>query len=178
MTSARNPLRRPKRTAAFAVWTMMAAIGIGGVVLLALGVFIAMNISKMLSTVIGEAARLSDDAVDGKLQTRGNPDLVSREFRPILEGFNATLDAVVGPLNVTAKYVDRISKGDIPEKITDRYNGDFNEIKNNLNQCIDAHQRPDRAKARPWRRPRPTANSTPRPTRRGSRASSATSSTA
>ncbi len=27
---------------------------------------------------------------------------------------------------------------DIPEKITDEYKGDFNEIKNNLNQCIDA----------------------------------------
>ena len=29
------------------------------------------------------------------------------------------------------------SKGDIPPKITDAYNGDFNEIKNNLNNCID-----------------------------------------
>jgi methyl-accepting chemotaxis protein len=41
-------------------------------------------------------------------------------------------------LRVAAEYVDRISKGDIPAKITDSYSGDFNEIKNNLNQCIDA----------------------------------------
>jgi len=41
-------------------------------------------------------------------------------------------------LNVAAEYVDRISKGDIPPKITDNYKGDFNEIKNNLNMCIDA----------------------------------------
>ena len=41
-------------------------------------------------------------------------------------------------LNVAADYVDRISKGDIPPKITDTYNGDFNTIKNNLNTCIDA----------------------------------------
>ncbi len=38
---------------------------------------------------------------------------------------------------MAAEYIDRISKGDIPPKITDSYNGDFNEIKNNLNQCID-----------------------------------------
>ena len=43
----------------------------------------------------------------------------------------------MAPINVTAEYVDRISKGDIPPKITDTYNGDFNEIKNNLNNCID-----------------------------------------
>jgi methyl-accepting chemotaxis protein len=42
------------------------------------------------------------------------------------------------PLNVAANYVDRISKGDIPAKITDTYNGDFNTIKNNLNTCIEA----------------------------------------
>jgi len=33
--------------------------------------------------------------------------------------------------------VDRISKGDMPPKISNKYNGDFNEIKNNLNNCID-----------------------------------------
>ncbi|MGB9131622.1 MAG: methyl-accepting chemotaxis protein, partial [Methanosarcina sp.] len=49
-----------------------------------------------------------------------------------------TLDAVIGPLNVAAEYVERISRGDIPEPITDNYNGDFNEIKNNLNTCIVA----------------------------------------
>ena len=58
-------------------------------------------------------------------------------YRKIVEGVNQTLDAVIGPLNVSAEYVDRISKGDIPPKITDTYNGDFNEIKNNLNNCID-----------------------------------------
>jgi hypothetical protein len=30
------------------------------------------------------------------------------------------------------------AKGDIPAKITDTYNGDFNTLKNNLNTCIDA----------------------------------------
>ena len=34
--------------------------------------------------------------------------------------------------------MDRISKGDIPPKITEVYTGDFNAVKNNLNVCIDA----------------------------------------
>ena len=48
------------------------------------------------------------------------------------------LDNVIKPLNVTAEYMDRISKGDIPPKITEAYLGDFNEVKNNLNVCIEA----------------------------------------
>jgi len=117
---------------------MFTAIFLGAVVLLAFGGFLARDIAKVLRNLIGEAQRLTDAAVAGKLQTRANPELVTPEFRPIVEGVNATLDAVIGPLNVAAEYVDRISKGDIPPKITDNYNGDFNEIKNNLNQCIDS----------------------------------------
>jgi len=58
-------------------------------------------------------------------------------YRRIVQGVNDTLDAVISPLNVAAEYVDRISKGDIPESITDDYKGDFNEIKNNLNMMIE-----------------------------------------
>jgi methyl-accepting chemotaxis protein len=55
-----------------------------------------------------------------------------------VRGVNAILDAVIGPLNVSAKYVELISKGDNPPPITDTYNGDFNLIKNNLNALIAA----------------------------------------
>jgi methyl-accepting chemotaxis protein len=110
---------------------------VGIIVALALGFLISKSISKMLSVLIGETKRLCEATVEGKLQTRGNPELVSLEFRPMIAGTNTLIDAFVAPINVTAEYVDRISKGDIPPKITDNYNGDFNEIKNNLNQCID-----------------------------------------
>ena len=91
-----------------------------------------------LAMLVGESKRLADAIKDGKLQARANPQAVNPKFRPVVEVMNAMLDALVAPLNVTAEYVDRISKGDIPPKITDSYNGDFNEIKNNLNQCIEA----------------------------------------
>ena len=58
-----------------------------------------------------------------------------------MKGFNATLDAVIGPLNAAAVYIDHISRGDIPAKITDACRGDFNAIKTNLNRCIDALRR-------------------------------------
>jgi len=77
-------------------------------------------------------------AVAGKLSTRADASKHGGDFGKIVAGVNATLDAVVGPLNVSADYVDKISKGNIPAKITDNYNGDFNLIKNNLNTCIDA----------------------------------------
>ncbi|WP_318248640.1 MCP four helix bundle domain-containing protein [Geomonas subterranea] len=90
-----------------------------------------------VTALVADAAMLSQAAVDGKLATRADATRHQGDFRKIVSGVNDTLDAVIGPLNVAAEYVDRISKGDIPPRITDSYNGDFNEIKNNLNVCIE-----------------------------------------
>ncbi|MDD2443401.1 MAG: methyl-accepting chemotaxis protein, partial [Desulfotomaculaceae bacterium] len=91
-----------------------------------------------IQNLVGDAEMLAAAAVEGKLDTRADAKRHSGDYRMVVEGVNKTLDAVIGPLNVAAEYVDRISKGDIPPMITDTYNGDFNEIKNNLNGCIDA----------------------------------------
>jgi len=91
-----------------------------------------------IEALVADASRLSQAAVEGKLETRADASKHQGDFRRVVEGVNATLDAVIGPLNVTANYVDKISKGEIPAKITDTYNGDFNTLKNHLNTCIDA----------------------------------------
>jgi methyl-accepting chemotaxis protein len=90
-----------------------------------------------VNNLVADAKMLSEAAVAGKLSTRADASRHQGDYRKIVQGVNDTLDAVIGPLNVSAKYVDDISKGAIPAKITDNYNGDFNTIKNNLNQCID-----------------------------------------
>ena len=88
--------------------------------------------------LVAEAEMLSQAAVAGKLATRGNAGQFQGGYRKIVEGVNSTLDAVIGPLNVAANYVDRISKGDLPPQITDTYHGEFNAIKLNLNALIAA----------------------------------------
>ncbi|HEY9765663.1 MAG TPA: methyl-accepting chemotaxis protein [Chroococcales cyanobacterium] len=106
-----------------------------------LSFFISRETSSAVKALGEETDRLILAAVNGHLDVRGDVQKIDAdfgEFRKIVDGFNATLDALIGPLNVTAEYIDRISKGDLPPKITDPYKGDFNEIKNNLNQCIDS----------------------------------------
>ncbi|MBK7002533.1 MAG: CHASE3 domain-containing protein [Rhodoferax sp.] len=91
-----------------------------------------------IKALVADANLLSKAAVEGRLTTRADATKHKGDFHRIVKGVNDTLDAVIGPLNVTAKYVDDISKGVIPPIITDNYNGDFNVIKGNLNACIEA----------------------------------------
>jgi methyl-accepting chemotaxis protein len=98
------------------------------------------HLKDAIGALVTDANMLSKAAVEGKLATRADAAKHQGDYRKIVEGVNDTLDAVIGPLNVAADYVDKISKGIDPGKITDSYNGDFNTIKNNLNACIDAVQ--------------------------------------
>lgn len=95
------------------------------------------NALGALQALTSDADMLANAAVEGRLETRADATRHNGEYRKIVEGVNRTLDSVIGPLKVAADYVDKISRGTIPEKITDRYNGDFNILKNNINQCID-----------------------------------------
>jgi methyl-accepting chemotaxis protein len=115
-------------------WTLL-----GGAILFAavVGFLLFRRMRDLFGQLNSETERLTAAAVEGKLQTRADTSKAYPECKPVVEGFNHVLDALITPLNVTAKYVDQISKGEIPPKITDTYNGEFNTIKGNLNACID-----------------------------------------
>jgi len=96
------------------------------------------NVALVLQGLQKELARLTEASKDGLLSERGKHDQFQGAYSHIVRGVNSILDAVIGPLNFSAKYVEQISKGDIPPQITDTYHGDFNLIKNNLNTLIVA----------------------------------------
>ncbi len=122
------------RAVLYMVYTIICAI----IIAIVLGFLLSKSIYAVINFLVTEAKKLTEAVQNGKLDIRGDVEGTNFEFRAIVKGVNEIMDAFIRPLNVTAEYVDRISKGDIPPRITDKYNGDFNEIKNNLNQCIDA----------------------------------------
>lgn len=94
------------------------------------------EMSGNIKQVTDEVNLLIDAAIEGRLDTRCDETKFQGEYRDLIHGSNELMNSIIAPLNVTAEYVDRISKGDIPPKITEKYKGDYNEIKNNLNQLI------------------------------------------
>jgi len=89
-----------------------------------------------IKALVADANLLAKDAEAGALTTRADASKHLGEYRKVIEGLNATLDAIVTPLNMAASNLEHIARGEIPEKITASFNGDFNNIKDNLNTCI------------------------------------------
>jgi methyl-accepting chemotaxis protein len=109
------------------------------------------GISDYLNTLLDvihmrndDIKHLTDGAMAGKLDIRADPSRYPGENGKMIKEINAILDAYIGPINISAEYIDRVSKGEVPPRITQEYQGDFNEIKNNLNALIDViHMRND-----------------------------------
>lgn len=89
-----------------------------------------------LKRLTSETNRLTDAASNGELDIRGNTDNLEGNYAEIINGINGTLDTLVEPVKITADYVVRIGKGDIPPFITKQYKGTFEELKKSLNGMI------------------------------------------
>ena len=96
------------------------------------------QVKESITSLVDEMEKLTKAAIKGRLDTRGDVEQFGGDYANIIQGVNNTLDAVIAPLNVAADYVERISKGELPEKIATEYKGDFDRIKQNLNILIEA----------------------------------------
>ncbi|GEJ57845.1 hypothetical protein AMYX_25860 [Anaeromyxobacter diazotrophicus] len=126
---------RAERAIALALWGTSALIA---ALFAAIAVWLVRSIAGAIRRVLAEARTLEEAVQAGALDVRGEPAAVGPEFRPVVVGINGILDAFARPLRLTAEYVDRISKGDLPPPIAEPQRGEFELMKENLNACIAA----------------------------------------
>lgn len=74
---------------------------------------------------------------EGEFDYVGNDDALNGKFQHFSIGFNMTIDALIKHLRIADQVINRIGKGEIPDKINEAYPGDFNHIKDSINACID-----------------------------------------
>ncbi|HEX2951789.1 MAG TPA: MCP four helix bundle domain-containing protein, partial [Armatimonadota bacterium] len=116
---------------------LLIVVLVFGVILsLVIGIWFMKYIGGIIHNLLNETNRLSAAGTRGHFDERGDTDNIDWEFRPIIEGFNATLDSVVVPLNAATQYIGRIAQGDIPEPVTAEYQGVFNTLKESVNRMI------------------------------------------
>jgi methyl-accepting chemotaxis protein len=122
-------------------WGMVAGTAVllaGLAALVFMGVVLARRIGGAVRAMVAEAGRLQSAVLEGQLSVRGDSASIDPEFRPVVDGFNATLDAFEQPVRVAAEQVDRIARGDIPPPIAETWKGDLGLLRDNLNACSAA----------------------------------------
>ncbi|HVP65937.1 MAG TPA: HAMP domain-containing protein, partial [Anaeromyxobacteraceae bacterium] len=108
---------------------------------LGLGWLVVRNVGAALASAIAETRRVRDAVADGHLSIRADTSPVHPDLRPVVDGFNEVLEGFA-PLQLTVAYLTRLSRGELPKPIDKEYRGDFELLKNGLNDFIaTVHQR-------------------------------------
>jgi methyl-accepting chemotaxis protein len=83
--------------------------------------------------LVGDARMLTEAARHGDLGKRADEARHAGDFQAIIRGFNATLDAALGPIQEATAVLDRLAARDLRARVTGEYEGDHARIKEALN---------------------------------------------
>jgi len=100
-----------------------------------LAFLIGHRIDRSIRALSAEITSVSAAVERGELNHRADSGAVSPEFRPVVEALNRSVQAFVTPVELTADFVDRIGRGDLPPPVTARFQGEFARITGSLDRC-------------------------------------------
>ena len=95
------------------------------------------TVQRSLRDLVADAFLLSESALEGKLDTRANAAKHSGEYRKIIEGVNASLDAVINPVNEVMRVLALVEQGELTEKVRNNYRGKLRDLGNSVNNTVD-----------------------------------------
>ena len=91
-----------------------------------------------LRATIEQSDRVVAAARAGDLSARAESDALEGAFRDLTTGLNATLDAVVAPMQESSAVLERLAARDLTARVTGAYPGDHARVKDALNAALDA----------------------------------------
>ena len=88
--------------------------------------------------VINESNTISQAAVEGDLEVRGNVNQFDGRYREIIKGMNDTMAAVYKPIQETLEVLESIAQGDLTRTMDTQYSGKYNDIKQSINSTLES----------------------------------------
>ena len=85
-----------------------------------------------------EVKQLVDACVAGELSKRGDIAVLTEEYKPMMQGINEIVEAIVSPTTEVRQQLGKVSEGDLTAYITTQYQGDHAALANGLNDTLDA----------------------------------------
>lgn len=95
------------------------------------------KLKETLSRMTEDVNSLTKAAMNGELSVRTDAGRHQGEFRKIIEGINATLDAIVSPINEVALVMEGISQGNLDVMVRSQYKGDYDNLAGSINRTIE-----------------------------------------
>ncbi|HZX33044.1 MAG TPA: methyl-accepting chemotaxis protein [Rhodocyclaceae bacterium] len=86
------------------------------------------QIRANIQALVNDANTLAQAAVDGRLEVRADAARHKGEFRNIIAGLNAVMEAIVGPVNEINRVMAAVESGDLTQSIRTQYRGQLQSL--------------------------------------------------
>ncbi|AFA48339.1 methyl-accepting chemotaxis protein [Acetobacterium woodii] len=94
------------------------------------------EVKSSVENLVTDTSMLVQAGVDGQLEIRAEVAKHQGDFAKIVDGVNATLDAVVAPVQEASSVLKELSLGNLTTGMIGNYNGDYAIIKESMNQTV------------------------------------------
>ncbi|OFV69758.1 methyl-accepting chemotaxis protein [Acetobacterium wieringae] len=94
------------------------------------------EVKDSVDNLIADATMLAQAGIEGQLDTRADASRHQGDFAKIVDGVNATLDAVVAPVQEASATLKELAQGNLNTGMVGNYNGDYTRIKEDMNQTV------------------------------------------
>ena len=91
-----------------------------------------------IGSMSDEISRCCHAALEGNLLHRADVTPYQGKYQKIVQGFNDTIDAIMGPINDATKVFIKIAHKDLTVRMIGDYKGDYARIKESLNQFMES----------------------------------------
>ncbi len=102
---------------------------------------IKQNINTLLAILYGlhgETEHLISSVSQGKLKTRGNDWDYEGIWKELIGGMNATLDAVIAPINEAGAVLEKLAHYDLKARMSGKYRGEHAAIRKAMNATAES----------------------------------------
>lgn len=93
---------------------------------------------KAARVVVDEVNRVAENLKDGKLSERATVANAEGAFKNLVDGFNASIDYILEPVNEAVAALQRMAEGDLTVSIQGDYKGDHALMKDSMNTTLQS----------------------------------------
>jgi methyl-accepting chemotaxis protein len=86
----------------------------------------------------GDVTKLLEAAVAGQLHVRADVAKYTGYNGKMIAGINGIFDRVVAPLEATGAFLDKLSRGEVPPPIQEKWPGELEHLRLSLDRCAQA----------------------------------------
>lgn len=96
-----------------------------------------MMVRESLGLLTSETEILTQAALNGEFSYQPDISLHKGGYARIMKSVSDSLHYIIAPLRICGEYMRQIGNGELPEKIQEEYKGEFSDIIDSINACID-----------------------------------------